>query len=307
MKIIQFIHHGSQFHFPNTLRGHERLINPFGIRYWNQEKDGHKRKFISYKGYYLETLNSKPQKENLHFWGEWEAQSFYKKTRYFGITNHAKNPEPNAIHKPIFVKDEIPLQSPICHSTDPYVFNKCHLYTHCKQKNSEMRHLSNGSILLFGSKVNGNFVLDEVFVVGGMLQYENNIEDFISSNVNCMSIKKTEIFEFANYRYINPSFNTIYKGKSYFDSDDFFSFFPCKIDGSTFERPIIPDHIFSTNGAQPMGLGYIFKNNTLNQNKEYWKLLVKYIFGEGFYLGLYADEPDYYRTLVDARTGFKPY
>lgn len=307
MKIIQFIHHGSQFHFPNNLHGHETLIRPFGIRCWNQEKDGHKRKFISYNGHYLETLNSNPKNANLYFGGEWEAQSFYKKTPYFGNPNHAKNSEPNAIHKPIFVRNSIPPQGAICHSTDPYIFNKCHLYTHCKQKNRTMRTLSNGSILLFGSKINGNFVLDEVFVVGGMLKYENNIEDFISSNPNCKSIKKTEVFEFTNYRYITPSFHTIYIGKSYYESSEFFSFFPCKIDGSLFERPIIPDHIFSTNGVQMMGLGYIFKNNTFEQNKEYWQRLVNYLIEEGYCLGLYAEEPDYYTTLADARADFKTF
>ncbi len=124
MKIIQFIHPGRQNTLPRTLNGHEKIDNIFGIRYWNQDRLGHFRKFISQNGYYLKTLNSQPQKDNLNFWGEWEAQSFYKRT-------NLKHPVPNSIHKPIFIKNDIPLQSPICHSTDPYIFNKYHLFTHC--------------------------------------------------------------------------------------------------------------------------------------------------------------------------------
>ena len=58
--IIQFPHPGSE-HTAKT--GQE----------WNT--GSHHRKYMKVNGDYLETLNLKPKKDNVYFWGEWEAQS----------------------------------------------------------------------------------------------------------------------------------------------------------------------------------------------------------------------------------------
>ncbi len=53
-------------------------------------------------------------------------------------------------------------------NTDPLVFGDHFLYSNCRQRqNGKMRDLAHGSLVLFGSKLGGQFVLDTLFVVDG--------------------------------------------------------------------------------------------------------------------------------------------
>jgi len=301
-KIIQFIHDGQQFTFPRTGRGYEITNRPFGIRFWNTEPS-HKRKFIRQEGYYVANLNSLPQKDKLNFWGEWEAQSFFKLIS-------GGHEMPNSIHKPIFIKNSIPPREGICHSTDPYVFNKYHLYTHCKQGYKSLQHLDHGSIILFGSSIGRNFVLDEVFVVDNTLTYDTDYNRFVTANNDKLIFRNQEIFYHTNYIYTNRN-SHIYYGKNYFDDNEFFSFFPCKISQNNnfiFERPVLPDNIFNTIGGLTQGLQYEnFGVRNYNNNKQYWNMLVRFLIGEGYSLGLYAKEPNYFDSMSDAKNKLNRY
>ncbi len=164
--------------------------------------------------------------------------------------------------------------------------------------------VSNGTIFLLGSSIEEQFVLDEVLVVGGILEYTPKYSDFLTLNSKRLEFTKTEIFEYTNFEYIRHH-NNVYWGKNYDNSNNFFSFFPCKINNSTFERPVLPDYFFGTSGKLTQNSKTISENNAQNQNMEYWQKLVNYLIGEGYYLSLYADEPDYYKDIIDARNGFK--
>ena len=60
-KIIQFLHPGGE---------HSEKSG----QVWNPHPP-HKRKFVSWKGNYLEKLGSSPKKGDIDFWCEWEAES----------------------------------------------------------------------------------------------------------------------------------------------------------------------------------------------------------------------------------------
>jgi hypothetical protein len=51
-------------------------------------------------------------------------------------------------------------------NTDPWVFGDCFRYSNCKQQSQRaLQQLAPGSLILFGSTLDGNFVADTVFVV----------------------------------------------------------------------------------------------------------------------------------------------
>jgi hypothetical protein len=61
----------------------------------------------------------------------------------------------------------VPERTDKLQNTDPLVFGDYFLYSNCRQRqNGKLRALAPGSMVLFGSKVGGQFVLDTLFVVG---------------------------------------------------------------------------------------------------------------------------------------------
>ena len=79
---------------------------------------------------------------------------------------------------------------------------------------------------------------------------------------------------------------TIYKGKTFEDSKDMFSFFPCST--TSFERPEIK--IDDTNDAQKQGVAYVSKADS----KEVWDSIKKQVISQGCILGINAKEPNEY-------------
>jgi len=148
--IIQFPHPGGE---------HD---NKSGV-IWNNGV--HKRKYMKIKGTYLQNLESKPIENTLYFWGEWEAPST--------VTVIAGNisPLPKFIFEPCFTLN-VPKDAA---NTDPFVFGSPFYYCICKQGHySSLRNLEKGSIILFGSYIEENFVLDTLFVIKQWKDYKIN-------------------------------------------------------------------------------------------------------------------------------------
>lgn len=58
-------------------------------------------------------------------------------------------------------------------NTDPFVWGDAIRYTFCRQPgNGKLRRLGRGSLILFGSSLHNQFVLDSVLVVAGWLEHE---------------------------------------------------------------------------------------------------------------------------------------
>lgn len=145
---VQFPHPGSE-HNPTT-----------DDMPWNVGKP--RRKFLITQGCYVDTADC-IQAGELVFWGEWEPPS---RIEHRWPWNGRL---PRALHRPFWTRPAPP-GSP--HDTDPWVFGGRMLYSYGKQttgkpvrRATSMQNLVPGSVICFGSTINGEFCTDTVFVV----------------------------------------------------------------------------------------------------------------------------------------------
>lgn len=237
LSIVIFYHPGGEHHVsPAMLKK--------GIMPWSN-LPGHHRKFLEAKGDSIQNGVLSSQLTQLRFWGEWEPDSY--------VQELSIGSSPRFLHTP-FLRDPLPnLPSyasnacgtkpacgtePMCgaqavtqnrlQNTDPFVFGDSFLYSNCQQitkkgKPTGMTQLEIGSIILFGSRVNGNFALDTVFVVGDKKPYtpqnmSNDLAGFVPSDYpQIMQLSGTQ-------KYV------CYKGATYSNHcNGMYSFVPCKI------------------------------------------------------------------------------
>ena len=108
------------------------------------------------------------RRDELWAWGEWEAEST-------ALELNRPNDDPRLspyIWTPYYRRQ--PSYTGL-HNTDPFIFGKRFLYSNCGQPrggNSGLRHLGRGSVIIFGSQFEKEWVLDTVFVVAGSTRYE---------------------------------------------------------------------------------------------------------------------------------------
>jgi hypothetical protein len=103
------------------------------------------------------------------FWAEWEPPSL--------VVRKLKSSGKRLAN--LLQRALLPVESPdeSHQNTDPLVFGDSFFYSNCRQHNmrkppnrpnpSKMQALDDGSLILFGSMVGGEFAIDTVFVVGG--------------------------------------------------------------------------------------------------------------------------------------------
>ena len=145
LRIVQFPHPGS-----------ERRPTPTQVGAtlpWNVGDHG--RKYLLAHGQYFDGIDW--QLGEVTFWGEWEAQSTVIGTlpRRYDL--------PRAVQRPHWDPTGLTGRR---QNTDPLVFGARMYYSNCKQlANRKLRSLAVGSVILFGSRVGGRFVLDTVLVV----------------------------------------------------------------------------------------------------------------------------------------------
>jgi hypothetical protein len=148
-KLIQFMHPGGERSASSNLA-------------WNHGR--HARTFLVAHG-----VDDRDESGELCFWGEWEARVEIEKSFASEIVSG-----PRKLLRPrhsLCPRDGTP------QNTDPFVFGDQFLYSCCKQvrrdgRATQLRELGRGDILLFGSQVDGRFVLDTVFVVARSRIYD---------------------------------------------------------------------------------------------------------------------------------------
>jgi hypothetical protein len=128
---------------------------------WNL--GNHRRKFLRSAGRIV-AGDDRPAACDVVFWGEWEAPSRVER-RW-----PADGRLPRALHRPYWFRPgpDKPRQN-----TDPWVFGEQMLYSNCRQRTGRpphrvataMQSLPAGSVICFGSTIDGEFCLDTVFVV----------------------------------------------------------------------------------------------------------------------------------------------
>jgi hypothetical protein len=275
--VVQFMHPGQ-----------EHRVDKNGWTAWNLKS--HRRKYMVTRGQHLDKnmqLNSSEQ----FFWGEWEGPSrsiFNWESTDKSLPNHLVVPE--------FPGSAMPVQG--LQNTDPYIFGDAFKYTLCKQVNkngsrSLLTRLLPGTLVLFGSRVHEQFVLDTVLVIGehsrkhSMANWETVLHDS-SAAYRSMTLEPT-------YWDRNTSKSvpfTYYEGarfESQFNST--FSFAPCIPATNVpqqFARPAI--HL---PGIIRNELMMNFKATQMSHTdiNYWWKEVVSQIFANKLSLGVRFEEP----------------
>jgi hypothetical protein len=280
---VQLNHPGVQKEYP----GDGYLLQPDGriIRRWNSDIS-HYRKFILNEGEYLETVNDKPKRNELLFWGEWEGNSF------FNPLNQINKYFPNGIHEPFHS-----IQIRGHQNTDPYIYGECFYYATCKQKGKRC-NLDPGSVILFGSVVkNKGFLLDTVFVVGSKYELAKTVSANKAKNYSKVYREETLEQLYNEYLEPNPSITKrIYHSQTWYDNKEFFSFVPCKIRTEEtmkgFERVLIPCNVLPAGislTSNPQAIKFLSDDPLIIF--DIWKAVVKLTISRGLYLGIRFTEP----------------
>jgi hypothetical protein len=212
--------------FPHPGREHAPKSAEMG---WNVGV--HARKFMRATGTYLDGTTARTG--SFTMWGEWEPPS--------EIVHRFDSPAagfPRLVHRPILRK---PDDAGWRQNTDPFVFGDHMLYSNCRQlRNHKLRELAPGSLVLFGSRLAGQFVLDTLLVVGSSQPLDiagSSASDWPSAEWDCIVEPLT----------LDPALTGLtfrrYEGARYSGSiDEPFSFVPClpwADDGAPFRRPAI--------------------------------------------------------------------
>lgn len=252
-RIIQFPHPGGE-HVP---KGNEMP--------WNL--DHHQRKYLVNAGRTVDGRGKTEYEGLLTFWGEWEPPSEVKE-RW-----NQRGQLPTVVHEPYWVdRPAFPRQQ----NTDPWVFGPQFLYSNCKQltpkrRPSAMQELAPGSLILFGSTIGNDFVLDTVFVVDRVLTSYRPVDGIEASPE---AFQKCTIRSLAA---LEPTFSnatfTLYAGAtSDKPFDGMFSFTPslrATEQYQRFQRPVIriPGIINAASTQSPRGVRV---SVTLNEAHEVW-------------------------------------
>lgn len=302
---VQFPHPGSEHTLTPqqlaSLRSGHRVVKE-----WNTGT--HKRKFMKAKGVAVDEENKEISGAELYFWGEWEPTSYVT-----GLSHNVGGCKlPKYLHEPFYdpsYKHSGEGKGTNCNgtNTDPFVFADNFLYSCCHQvtngKPTQLQELEPGSIIVFGSKVDSQFVMDTVFVVGESRKYTARnarkdlagfvpedyygIMNFGTWDTSCCVADSTEY--------------TCYKGISHAEKPmGPFSFVPCRgelqeVNGKRvgFERPVIPLEglDFKYNGEELINpqSATNFKTSVLvsaSDVTDIWNRLKEMVLSQGFSLAI---------------------
>ena len=149
--------------FPHP--GREARLSRKGGGGWSTLAATHARKFMHARGEWIEA-GGRLRSGDLWAWGEWEAQSqLVRRLRRPDTLTH-----PECLWRPCYTIPNGGWEG--LHNTDPFIFGERILFSNCKQASSPcLRSLDRGSVIAFGSRKAGQWVLDTVLVVADFVDY----------------------------------------------------------------------------------------------------------------------------------------
>jgi len=286
---IQLNHPGHQKPF-RLGKGYRQIANNI-IREWSND-NVHFRKFIQNNGHYIDGLNDlNPKQAELYFWGEWEGNSIFNP---FPRANNTILP--NGLHK-LFHSTVIKgIQN-----TDPYIYGVNFKYCVCKQT-GRLTSLIMDDLILFGTVVPSinKFYIDTIFVIQ---DHDSSSNVQTTGGANYSQVYKEETLEQLNEYLkvpVNANNKRLYRGKTWWNDKEFFSFVPCKVsyDNIGFERLFLDlnNEIFQLS-RNPTGKSFLERCRL--SPKDLWKEIVKISEEQGFKLGVKFDEPIFNNILTD--------
>ncbi|HNX35013.1 MAG TPA: hypothetical protein PKM57_10320 [Kiritimatiellia bacterium] len=294
VQVVKFLHPGAE-HNPS------RAERTCGRMEWTL--DHHARKFMRSNGRCL--LNGKPVERDISFWGEWESPSTFTELQRGADDSKGL---PRYLHKP--QAERYTAEPGLKQNTDPYVFGNRFYYSCCQQHpNNVLVRLVPESLILFGSCLDGHFVLDTVFVVKKRLTCWKNHHCVPEEEINgtareailkpCCGPEDIEL---------EKSLYSLYAGVMHSENKNtYFSYFPCKPvtkqgEVQRFQRPIISFEQgelarFNANGIcwrdnAPRGVAY--EEVDLAVAQDLWQAIKGVITNPttlDLSLGVYAKEP----------------
>ncbi|MEY8736296.1 hypothetical protein AB9M75_03360 [Lactobacillus sp. AN1001] len=291
-QIIQFFHPGPE----------DRSKSKDGIVSWKSTYDGHARKFLCSEGKAIDGDNQIHENIEIAFWGEWEGDA---EVIELGNGGCAKR-----LFKPFIDRKNL-YEMQHNQNTDPLVFGRIWYYSNCKQeralrlKKLNLEKIEDGSIIVFGSVLNGNMVIDTVFVVKKSECYSEKIvkENIFLREVTLAKLMESnEVTTLVNK--LNDSGLRLYFGKKY-DEGEPYSFVPAKIiekGNMEFARPSLDVGLFKKKFPQldcwqekPNGnhARWVYMNTVDEQQcKEIWNYIKDIVTDLGLVLGVDFKEPE---------------
>jgi hypothetical protein len=254
---------------------------------WN--RGAHARKFLKATGEYVRDgqLKAGP----LVFWGEWEPQSRVVTTFPDGGPGY-----PRWLHEPYW---ELPRHRRHLQNTDPLVFGDGFLYSNCRQaRNRKLRELAPGSLVVFGSKHQREFVIDTVLVVG------DEAEDFIGASAS--EVAGDEWVRAVVFDPLGKSPNAayqpyrLYRGRTSAEAPSGpFSFVPCRPYSdadAAFARPVLrlPRRWIEPN----LAMGAKATAASAADIRGLWEEIVDQVDKEGLALGVRLDPPPHASSIA---------
>ena len=211
---------------------------------WNT--GSHRRKFLSAGGACTDDTG-RVKSGTIAFWGEWESPSRVRQK--FSPTAGL----PHYLHEPLPPND---VPAGFRQNTDPWVFGPTFLYSNCKQltphgKPSALQRLARGSVILFGSSIDGRFCHDTVFVVAGAERFSRADSDHLDvpeiyRKATLESLRTTRR---VDQRHVEL---TLYRGATAVEPvEGMFSFIPAQpadADVVRFRRPVYDDESVAAQG-----------------------------------------------------------
>jgi hypothetical protein len=262
--------------FPHPGKEH----NPGDVNRQPWNTGAHRRKFLRSYGSYVGE-NGSLFHEQLVFWGEWEAPS------YVVGKWHREGSLPRFLHDPVW---EHPKSLERRQNTDPWVFGDAFVYSNCRQPSQPaLRRLTRGSVIIFGSNLAGEFVLDTVFVVAASFSY--SVWD---------SIDSAESFRFCTIEAIrsDPGYArnqfVLYRGATFeAPVNDMYSFAPCRPfedPNFRFARPriLLPGCYLNPLAQGPKNAG---KARSLTELSALWRNVRDQVASVGCLLGVSFQTP----------------
>jgi hypothetical protein len=280
-RLVQFMHPGRQ----PTHQGP-------GVKPWNTTGADHRRSFLMAPGLFRRSFDGPVEAaDQLLFWGAWEA---------FAGGEHCRGPA-RTVFVPI--PPRFP-ERPGLHVTDPFVFDGPFLYSCCQQKEKpSLRNLQRGDVMLFGSKLDGDFVLDTVFVVAESEPYEThagleNLGAKVPSSFAEVTLKPLAFRWLASSDELHPCATTLAPYRLYWGAtpenpvNGMFSFVPAKPAGDpvvSFKRPVVHEFV---NPNLSRGIRECFRSERNRQVfvdpvavRDAWARVANSVIHDGFVLG----------------------
>jgi hypothetical protein len=265
ISVVQFPHPGAE-HDPGRMNRQP----------WNE--GAHKRKFLRSEGAFV-AGDGQMQHALLAFWAEWEPPSLV-------VERWAREGR-----KPCFLCEPVwehPQAGRRLMNTDPWVFGAAFRYSNCRQRTSRgptaLQRLAVGSMVLFGSKLAGEFVVDTVFVVGEAQPLTTQrIDSEADEAFRVCTLERLGRPGGRRHRFV------LYRGATAEEPvHGMYSFVPCRrADASDyrFERPVIelPGYVNPASGRGPSGTS---RRRSIEEVREQWAQVRRRVIDAGCLIGV---------------------